>query len=99
MEIFHESPNVSNFVPLSEFQSRTPGSFHDGPAVLHQNLSNARLQIASEDLRESAGLSKVFEHATPETRDQNGTQEPDAGNSEETFNVDIWVTSEYVVLA
>ena len=95
MEVIHESPELTSFIPLSEHQSQTPVSFYSGPPVLHHQSSDARLLVLQSDLNASSALCKL----ATSTSGHNGGLEnnEDAEDSREVSieGVDIWVTSEY----
>ena len=96
MEIIHDAPQTSSYVPVSEHQSQTPASFYSGPPVLYHQCSSAHLVILDSELRLSPALSKLLEnHVIGTAAATNG----DSGNHQDEdvviSNVEIWVTSEY----
>lgn len=99
MEIFHTPPESSSFVLLAEHQARTPSSFHSGPPVLYYHSKQCRIVLLERDLRASPALKSLRQ--STETA-QNGNDTAAAGEEEEEKetvidDVDVWVTSEYVM--
>ena len=105
METLHTSPSRSNFTLLSEHQSQTPASFHDGPTILYYQSSACTLKISARDLASTAAFKELS--SVPKTHDKNQvnghlSEEPPTeeehgdGDSPdaEIPDVDVWVTSE-----
>lgn len=44
----HVSPSVGDFVPLSEYESTTPESFHGGKPVLHYHATDAKIWLPKD---------------------------------------------------
>lgn len=44
----HAAPAVSEFLPLSEYESTTPESFHDGKPVLHYHATGAKVWLPKD---------------------------------------------------
>lgn len=44
----HASPSLSDFVPLSEYESTTPESFHGGKPVLHYHATDAKIWLPKD---------------------------------------------------
>lgn len=42
------SPSVRDFVPLAEYESTTPQSFHGGKAVLHYHATGAKIWLPKD---------------------------------------------------
>lgn len=102
MEVSHSLPNLGDYTPLSDQQSRTPESFFSGPPVLYHHSSSTTLLINSHDLEAAPALAALVSGAH---RDTNGTSvhtngdesgEEDTGQELESANIDVWVTSESV---
>ena len=82
MEILHESPLESSFVPLSVHQSQTPSSFYPGPRVLYFR-AKGRLLVLKEDASRCSSVESLVK---------------DSQSSEESWlteDVEVWVSSEY----
>ena len=92
MEVIHDSPIESSFVPLPEHQSHTPASFYSGPPVLYYRSSDASLLIAKTDAESSPALSKLLD--SPQA---NGTTNGESDTQDLVISgIDIWITSEYL---
>ncbi|EFE37570.1 conserved hypothetical protein [Trichophyton verrucosum HKI 0517] len=108
MEVFHEAPNTSSFVPLAEHQSRTPASFYSGPPILHHFSERCKVVILEHDLLASPALNSL--RWTTSEGSSNGTAQGERGVTAGTTvdeaakdtkelslpGVSVWVTSEYV---
>lgn len=91
MEVIHEAPLESSFVPLSEHQSHTPASFYSGPPVLHYRSPGASLLVAKTEVEGNPAISKLLD--SPQA---NGTAAGDDDEQDVVISgVDVWVTSEY----
>lgn len=95
MEVFHEPPNPSSFVPLAEHQSRTPESFYAGPPILHHLSERCKVVILEGELTSTPALrglrpSNAGQGAT------NGSSGPQDSQDREIVidDVNVWVTSE-----
>ena len=97
MEIIHEEPRASSYVPVSEHQSQTPSSFYSGPVVLYHESSSADLVILDSELASSPALSKLADDKIPSAAATNGDAGEHQGEEIVVPGVDIWVTSEYVL--
>ena len=88
-------PSIADYTPLSEHQAATPSHFFGAKPVLHLYCPASRLLISQAEL-DSRPLFAAL-HQTPATNGSagaaNGTQEEQVS----VENVDIWVTSEYVI--
>ena len=91
MEILHQEPQESAFVPLSEHQSQTPQSFYSGPPILYHLSKGARFVITAEDAERIPAISKLTEAAKEQWR-ADFVEDDQGGLMVEV--VDIWVTSE-----
>ena len=91
MEILHQEPQESAFVPLAEHQSQTPESFYSGPPVLYYRSKAARFVITTEDAERIPAISKLTD-AAKEQWQADFVEDDQGGLMVET--VDIWVTSE-----
>ncbi|KAL4926077.1 regulator of volume decrease after cellular swelling-domain-containing protein [Aspergillus undulatus] len=98
MEPLTSAPETSSFTPISVHQSRTPESFHSGPAILHYHASNCKLVALEHDLSSTPTLNALRGAAA------NGTSangEPSGSGSEKEVVVEglvVWVTSEKFLL-
>ncbi|KAA8647018.1 hypothetical protein EYZ11_000161 [Aspergillus tanneri] len=107
MEPLRTAPETSSFIPLADHQSRTPSSFHSGPAVLHYHSKQCKLVIPEHDLVASSTLNAIRGpaatvngsdgHAPTATAESNANGESD-GKEIVLDNVDIWVTSDKFLL-
>ncbi|KAL2824015.1 regulator of volume decrease after cellular swelling-domain-containing protein [Aspergillus cavernicola] len=99
MEPLTSSPETSSFIPLSVHQSRTPESFHSGPAILHYHASNCKLVALDRDLSSTPVLNALRGAAINgnESSDINGT-ENDGGKEVVVEGLDVWVTSDKFLL-
>ena len=95
MEVIHESPQHSSFIPLSEHQSQTPQSFYSGQPVLHYQSAGADLVAAKSGFHTSLGLSKLAGYTNVEQG--NAENGDNSGEDIVLKDIDIWVTSEYSV--
>ncbi|KAJ5148526.1 hypothetical protein N7448_000104 [Penicillium atrosanguineum] len=88
MEVLRTAPEASTFVPIAEHQSRTPSSFHDGPAVLHYQSQRCKVVILERDLVANPALN-----ALRGANAANGSAE-DEEKEVSIEDVQTWVTSE-----
>ncbi|KAL6722330.1 hypothetical protein ACLMJK_001437 [Lecanora helva] len=103
MEVLHDPPTTSSFTPLSDHQSQTPSSFFSGPAILYHHSPSSTLKFHTHDLASAPALSRLAERAQRRT---NGTSTAVNGDTEgedhdeelEVQGVDVWVTSERLLL-
>ena len=103
MEPLRAAPEASSFVPLAEHQSRTPASFHSGPAVLHYHSKQCKLVVLENDLVASPALSAIRGPSTeangsgdgaPASHENNAANGESEGKEIVVDGVDVWVTSE-----
>jgi len=78
------APKADDFTPLSEHQSQTPTSFFGAKPVLHAHYERMTLVIAADQLKQDAAFSKFSSKRE--------------GEEDLVEGVDIWVSSENVVL-
>lgn len=86
MEISSHLPRLSEFTPLSDFQSQTPTSFHSGPPVLYHHTPRATLKFSSLEAASSTAFSSFTSthSSTPQTHaPTNGTNGSSAPSNEE----------------
>ncbi|KNG90494.1 hypothetical protein ANOM_001203 [Aspergillus nomiae NRRL 13137] len=100
MEPLQTPPETSSFVLLADHQSRTPSSFHSGPAVLHYHSKHCKLSILEHELQANPVLNSL--RSADATTTANGT-EPQNGSDAEgkeivIDGVDVWVTSDKFLL-
>lgn len=94
MEPLRTAPESSSFVLLADHQSRTPSSFHSGPAVLHYHSKQCKLSLLESDLIASPALNAL----RPATANGSTAESENAEPKEVVVDgVDVWVTSEYVL--
>ncbi len=104
MESLTSTPETSAFVPLSVHQSRTPDSFHSGPAVLHYHASNCRLVALEHDLSSTPALNALRDAEANGSNSSSENQQSNDANGDEgetekevvIEGLDVWITSEYV---
>lgn len=88
MEVLRTAPEASSFVPIAEHQSRTPSSFHDGPAVLHYQSQRCKVVILERDLVANPALNAL--HGANAANGSADDEEKEVAIED----VDTWVTSE-----
>ncbi|KAK2850558.1 hypothetical protein FQN49_005547 [Arthroderma sp. PD_2] len=113
MEILHEAPDTSSFVPLAEHQSRTPASFYSGPPILYHFSERCKVVILERDLVASPALNSLRSSTAGGAGSSNGASSgeniaaPGATGEDETMegdkevslqDVNVWVTSEKLLL-
>lgn len=96
MESIIESPSENSFTPLSEHQAQTPGTFFGGKPVLHHHCSPAKLVTTTDRLRLSPVLAKLRKDLDPGAH-VNGTTNNDSRDVVVIPDLDIWVTSQFVI--
>lgn len=79
----HASPSLSDFTPLSEYQSTTPETFHGGKPVLHYHATGAK-----------AWLPKDQQSALPIFPADSPVSEGDWGEIISQDDVELFVNSE-----
>ena len=98
MEVLQSSPEASNFVTISEHQSRTPSSFHHGPPILYYHSQRCKVVILERDLLATPALNALRGAGASAngTSAANAAQEEgdDKGPEVAIEGVDTWVTSE-----
>jgi len=101
MEALRVAPNTGSFVPLAEHQSTTPASFHSGPPVLYYYSDRCKVVVLEDELQNAPVLSNFVAKALAPAH-SNEPQQPEETNGDQGAqktleDVDIWVTSEYVL--
>ncbi|KAB8233180.1 Voldacs domain-containing protein [Aspergillus alliaceus] len=98
MEPLQTPPETSSFVLLADHQSRTPTSFHSGPAVLHYHSKHCKLSILEHELLATPVLNSL--HSAETTQAPNGTTTETEPEAKEIVldDLDIWVTSDKFLL-
>ncbi len=106
MEIIHQAPEVTAFVPLIEHQSITPASFYSGPPVLHYHSQRCKVIVVESDMLKSAAVQRLAqggETLNTSIGDTTNGVDVEAQSSAEDnpvrrviSNIDVWVTSEWV---
>ncbi|KAE8313788.1 regulator of volume decrease after cellular swelling-domain-containing protein [Aspergillus transmontanensis] len=100
MEPLQTPPETSSFVLLADHQSRTPSSFHSGPAVLHYHSKHCKLSILEHELQANPILNSLRSADTTPTA--NGTENQNGEDTEGKEividGVDVWVTSDKFLL-
>ncbi|KAK5014555.1 regulator of volume decrease after cellular swelling-domain-containing protein [Cryomyces antarcticus] len=94
LESIHEVPSVEGFTPISDHRSQTPSSFFGGRPVLHLHSPGATLLGSKEQLEAQPTFARLCSLAV-----SNGNAE-EADESDEIVipGIDIWVTSEHLLL-
>ncbi|KAL2809721.1 regulator of volume decrease after cellular swelling-domain-containing protein [Aspergillus granulosus] len=101
MEPLSSAPDTASFTPLSVHQSRTPESFHSGPAILHYHAASCKLVALERDVLATPALNALRGAGAGATA--NGTH-PESSDADETEKevriegVDVWVTSDKFLL-
>lgn len=100
MEVLTAAPSRGSFTPLAEHQSTTPASFTSGPPVLHYHSGRCKVILLESELSTAPALSNLAAKAKQSQSngsETNGT-DTDTDPSQRTIeNVNVWVTSEYVL--
>ncbi|PGH07284.1 chloride channel, nucleotide-sensitive, 1A [Blastomyces parvus] len=111
MEVLHNPPEASSFIPLAEHQSHTPASFYSGPPILHHLSERCKIVVLERELSKSAALSglrpiatgaEAVNGASVGESSVSATAPAAAGSDDEKEividGVDVWVTSERLLL-
>ncbi|KMW67538.1 hypothetical protein BDDG_12174 [Blastomyces dermatitidis ATCC 18188] len=111
MEVLHNPPEASSFIPLAEHQSHTPVSFYSGPPILHHLSERCKIVILERELSKSAALSGLRPsvtgaeavNGTPVGETSVSATAPAAASSDREKEIvidgiDVWVTSERLLL-
>ncbi|KAL3458537.1 regulator of volume decrease after cellular swelling-domain-containing protein [Aspergillus heterothallicus] len=99
MEPLTSAPDTSAFTPLSVHQSRTPESFHTGPAILHYHASSCSLVALERDVVATPTLSALRGAGAAANGTHAESRDADAGEKEIIIQgVDVWVTSDKFLL-
>lgn len=77
------SPSLSDFTPLSEYQSTTPETFHGGKPVLHYHATGAKAWLP----KDQQGTLPIFPADSP-------VSEGDSGEIVSQDDVELFVNSE-----
>lgn len=78
------SPSVGDFIPLSEYQSTTPESFHDGKPVLHYHATGAKSWLP----KDQQPRVPIFPTDAP-------AFEGDSGEMLSQDEIELFINSEY----
>lgn len=100
MEVLREPPNAASFTPLAEHQSATPASFYSGPPVLHYHSDRSKVRVLQSELDSGRAFAPLFQSAdavAQTTPSGDGQTNGDSDISKVVEEVDVWVTSEYVL--
>lgn len=86
--ILRSPPSLSDYVPLSEYQSQTPETFHGGKPVLHYHATGVLARVYRSQCDSLAFFSDPSPLSFPE---------PSVDNPDEKCEqvVDLFVNSEY----
>ncbi|KAK4991173.1 hypothetical protein LTR66_006601 [Elasticomyces elasticus] len=114
LEVIHEAPSADQFLPLSEHQAQTPGTFFGGKPVLHLHSPGAQLLIDKHSLESQPAFAALQrrgsenpaagEHvngdSVPVTNGVHSSEDDSKDNAEDVTikGVDVWVTSEHLIL-
>ncbi|KLJ12738.1 hypothetical protein EMPG_12269 [Blastomyces silverae] len=111
MEVLHNPPEASSFIPLAEHQSHTPASFYSGPPILHHLSERCKIVILERELRKSAALSGLRPSVTgaeavngssvgetPVSATAPAAASSDGEKEIVIDGVDVWVTSERLLI-
>lgn len=80
----HAPPPADGFVPLSEYQSTTPESFHDGKPVLHYHAKGAKAWLP----KDQQPRVPVFPADAP-------AFDGDSGEMVSQDDIELFINSEY----
>ncbi|OJJ99780.1 hypothetical protein ASPACDRAFT_1888445 [Aspergillus aculeatus ATCC 16872] len=107
MEPLITAPDTTTFTPLAEHQSRTPSSFHTGPAILYYHRTGCHLVVLERDLLANPTL-RALQASNPNGADAGTTtaststseEDADASSPKELTlsNISVWVTSDKFLL-
>ncbi|KAI9374509.1 hypothetical protein BJX61DRAFT_295538 [Aspergillus egyptiacus] len=99
MESLTSAPETSSFIPLSVHQSRTPDSFHSGPAILHYHAANCKLVALERDISSTPVLN-ALRAAAVNGHDSSRANGTDSDDEKEVLieGLDVWVTSDKFLL-
>ncbi|RAH41374.1 Voldacs domain-containing protein [Aspergillus brunneoviolaceus CBS 621.78] len=109
MEPLTTAPDTTTFTPLAEHQSRTPSSFHTGPAILYHHRTGCHLVVLERDLLANPTL-RALQASNPNgastttttttTSEANANADADASSPKELTlsNISVWVTSDKFLL-
>ena len=96
MESIADCPSEDSFVPLSEHQEQTPGTFFGGRPVLHYHCLAAKLVTTADRLRLSPVLAQLHKD-TDAGAQVNGSAHTESSEVIIIPDLDIWVTSQLVI--
>ncbi|KAI7216566.1 hypothetical protein KC333_g4758 [Hortaea werneckii] len=85
-ETVTQKPQVEDFTPLDQHQEQTPQSFFAAKPVLHLQSPRATVGISKEDAEKNADFGHL------------GSREEEEAESISFKDIDVWVTSRYLVL-
>lgn len=94
LEVIRTAPQLDAYIPLSEHQAQTPGTFFGGKAVLYYHNSNATLSIDSQQLEASPAFSALCKDNDASAGAVNGSANGASSQQSTIVGLDIWVTSE-----
>ena len=84
LDLITEAPKTEDFIPLSEHQAETPITFFGSRPVLHHHSPAARLVVRKSEYDQHDILRQIYPSA-------------DADVEDVVFDVDVWITSKWVV--
>ncbi|CAK1366209.1 hypothetical protein CB0940_09367 [Cercospora beticola] len=82
-------PAVDKFTPLSQHQEQTPGTFFDGPPVLHLHAPNTHITLPLASHQKHQPLKNLAETVNDDVAQEGNVRLAD---------VDVWVTSKHLIL-
>ncbi|KAF2212027.1 hypothetical protein CERZMDRAFT_97944 [Cercospora zeae-maydis SCOH1-5] len=89
LELLDVVPTVDDFTPISEHQEQTPGTFFDGPPVLHLHAPNTHITLPLASQQRHQPLKSLSETVSAEASQEGDTR---------IEHVDVWVTSKHLIL-
>ncbi|KAB2576704.1 hypothetical protein DBV05_g4766 [Lasiodiplodia theobromae] len=89
------APVASDFTPLEEHQSQTPGTFFGAKPVLHLHSADTQLVVSQADLE---GQSLFPDLRTTPSASTNGTNGESADTQLVIPGLDVWVTSQNLLI-
>jgi nucleotide-sensitive chloride channel 1A len=88
------SPSTADYIPLAEWQSQTPETFHGGKPVLYYHATGAKAWIPKS---QRGSLPFFPEEASTDAPGPEASVLEDGSEDQVEQIVDLFVNSEYVV--
>ncbi|KAL4939162.1 regulator of volume decrease after cellular swelling-domain-containing protein [Aspergillus oleicola] len=91
MEPLTTPPETSSFTPISVHQSRTPESFHSGPAILHYHASNCKLVALERDLVSTPTLNALRGNAVNGSNTNGDASDSESDKEVVVEGLSVWI--------